>query len=504
MKWKNGRALALAVWVLLPAAGGAQSLREFEKRVTEFTLGNGLHFIVIERHDAPVVSFHSYVSAGSVDDPRGETGIAHMFEHMAFKGTSEIGTKNYPAEKAAMAEVERVYDEYDAERNKGFRGSKEKLEAIHGRLKAAMDKAESYVEPNAYPRIIEENGGAGMNAQTGEDATEYYYSLPSNRVELWFLLESERFADPVFREFYKERDVVREERRMRLESNPQGKLVEMLLATAFAAHPYRVTSAGWGSDIENLRLKNAYGFYRTYYVPANITIGIAGDVNPKEARRLAEKYFTRIAAGPPPPLVHTVEPEQDGEKRVKVEAAAQPIVAFAYKRPDQYDKDDAVFDVLSQVLSGGRTSMMYTEMVRDKKLALGAFADPGYPGGRYPNLFVFYLAPNSGHTVEENEKACLEIIERLKAKGVDEETLKRVKTKVRASLIRKLDSNSGLASETADYYANYGDWRKLFTSIDEIDKVTAADVQRVAKQYLVAKARTVAYIAAPAGTGAAQ
>src|SRR3984893_2462268 len=242
---------------LAATIAGAQSLKDFEKRVTEFTLSNGMHFIVLERHDAPVVSFHSYVNAGAVDDPSGKTGLAHMFEHMAFKGTETIGTKNYAAEKKSMDEVERIYDQYDAERNKGQQADATKVEALDKELKAAMEKANSYVVPNEYPRIIEENGGVGLNAGTSEDSTEYYYNFPKNRLELWYLLESQRFYDPVFREFYKERDVVREERRMRVESSPQGRLVEALLATAFAPHPYRVMPGGWGSDIDTFRMQES-------------------------------------------------------------------------------------------------------------------------------------------------------------------------------------------------------------------------------------------------------
>jgi len=480
-----------------------QSLKDFEKRVTEFTLGNGLHFIILERHEAPVVSFHSYVNAGSVDDPSGETGIAHMFEHMAFKGTETIGTKNWPAEKKAMDEVETIYDQVSAEKNKGIRADPKKLQSLQEQLKAAMDKAAEYVEENEYPRIIEENGGVGMNAGTSEDATNYFYNFPRNRLELWFLLESQRFYEPVFREFYKERDVVREERRMRIESSPQGKLVEMLLATAFAAHPYHDSPAGWASDIENLRVPEAVQFYKKYYVPANITIGIAGDVDPKECKRLADKYFSIIPAGVLPSGPVTVEPPQHGEKRVQVETPAQPFMVIAFKRPNQNDKDDPVFDVLGDVLAGGRTGLLYKELVRDKKIALGAAAQPTFPGGKYPGLFIFFMVPNLGHTVEENEKACYEIIERLKTQKVDEETLKRIRTKIRASVIRKLGSNSGMAEELTSYYVNYGDWRKLFTGIADIDKVSAEDVQRVAKQYLVQETRTVVYTvnpAAPAGS----
>src|ERR1700676_4536199 len=281
---------------LVPLLLSGQSLQEFEKKVTEFTLANGMHFLIVERHDAPVVSFNTYVNVGSVDDPSGETGIAHMFEHMAFKGTQTIGTQNWPEEKKALDAIEQVYDRLDAERNKGFRADPKKLETLKAEVKQAIAKADGFVEPNEYDRIVESNGGVGMNAGTAEDSTNYFYSFPSNRLELWFLLESERFLQPVFREFYKERDVVREELRMRVESSPQGKLVEMLLATAFAAHPYRNMPGGWASDIENFRLKEAVQFYKEYYVPADITIGIAGDVNPADCKRLAEKYFSLLPA----------------------------------------------------------------------------------------------------------------------------------------------------------------------------------------------------------------
>src|SRR5271166_240478 len=479
----------LALALLFSSLGQAQSLKEFEKRVTEFTLPNGLHFIILERHDAPVVSFHSHVNAGSVDDRNGETGIAHMFEHMAFKGTETIGTTNYALEKKAMDEVERVYDRYDAERNKGPKADPARLSEMEKQLKDAMETANGFVVPNAYPTLIEQNGGVGLNAGTGNDSTDYFYNFPRNRIELWFLLESQRFYDPVFREFYKERDVVREERRMRIESSAQGKLVEALLATAFEAHPYHNMPGGWASDIENFRLTEAVAFYKKYYVPANITIAIAGDVDPKECRRLADKYFSILPSGPLPSGPRTVEPAQKGEKRVEVESPAQPFMVIAFKRPNQNDKDDPVFDVLGEILAGERTGLLYTDLVRDKKIALGAAAYASFPGGKYPDLFLFFLVPNRGHSVEENEKACYDIIERLRTQKVTGDTLQRIKTKVRAGLIRRLDSNSGMADALTFYHVNYGDWRKLFTSIDDIDKVTPDDVVRVAKQYLVRETR---------------
>jgi len=477
----------------------AQNLKEFEKKVTEFTLPNGLQFIVVERHEAPVVSFHTYVNAGSVDDPAGETGIAHMFEHMAFKGTETIGTRNWPEEKKAMDAVDQIYGQLDAERNKGPQADQGEIIVLEGQLKRAIEQAETFVAPNQYTTIIEENGGTGMNADTSYDYTEYFYSLPSNRIELWFLLESQRFLHPVFREFYKERDVVMEEQRMRVESSPQGKLFQNFLATAFEAHPYRNPGIGWPSDVMSLRRPEAMAFFEKYYVPANITMAMVGDVNPADARRMAERYFGPMPARPLPPLLHTVEPPQAGPKTAAVESPTQPVVVIGYKRPDQYDKDDPVFDCLQLILSSGRTGLLYKQMVEEKRVSLDAQAGATFPDGRYPNLFVFLLVPSQGHTVDDNQKALDELLTGFMAKKVDEETMARVKANARAGVIRRLGDNAALASLLTTYAANYGDWRKLFTAIDDINRVTADDVLRVARRYFAQKSRTVVYLQLPPG-----
>jgi predicted Zn-dependent peptidase len=482
--------LALLILSALPVL--AQDLKEFEKRVTEFTLPNGLHFIVLERHAAPVVSFHTYVNAGSVDDPKGRTGLAHMFEHMAFKGTETIGTTNPAAEKTALADVERIYDQLEAERNKLEKADPAKLKEIQARLDAATEKADSYVVDNLYPRIIEENGGVGMNAATSEDSTDYFYNFPANRVELWFYLESARFLHPVLREFYKERSVVREERRMRTESDPQGKLFEQLVASAFMAHPYRVPPVGWASDIENLRVRDAQEFFDRYYVAANMTISIVGDVDPARMKALATEYFGRLPKKTLPDPVLTQEPVQEGTRRIEVASPAQPMELIVYHRPNELAKDDPVFDVISSLLAGGRTSILYRDMVRDKRIALAAGSEATLPGGKYPCLFLFYLVPAQGHTAAENEQELDRVLKEFIESPVDEAALARVKTRTRAGLIRQLDNNQGLAQLLTSYYVSYGDWRKLFTSLDEIDRVTAEDVKRVAREYFVPDNRTIA------------
>lgn len=490
------RAFPLCFLYVVSSCLQAQDLNEFQKRVTEFSLPNGMRFLVLERHAAPTVAFNAFVNAGSVDDPAGESSMAHMFEHMIGKGTTTVGSQNWTEEQKALARVEKVYDRMEQEKRKANRADPAKLKELEAELRDSIETANKYVDQNAYTRVIEEQGGVGFNAGTAKDYTTYFYSLPANKTELWFLLSSEWFKRPVFREFYKERDVVREERRMRVESSTQGKLAELLLATAFMAHPYR-NMIGWASEIEQLRAKGAEEFYQKYYAPGNVTIAVVGDVTAAQIRTLAEKYFTGIPARPLPPPVSIEEPKQEGERIATLESASQPWLLVGYKRPEQTHKDDPVLDVIAGILSSGRTGTLYKELVRDKRIAAAAQAIGSFPGGKYPNLFVLFDAPAAGRTVEENQKALDDVIDRLKRERVDDATLQRVKTKLRAGLIRQLDSNTGLASQLPFYEVNYGDWKVMFTGLQDIEKVTAEDVQRVAREYFTRDNRTVAYTVRP-------
>ena len=481
----------LALLCLLPALLGAQNVQDLEKRLTQFALPNGMRFLVLERHQAPVVSFDMFVNVGAVDDPPGQSSMAHMFEHMIGKGTRSIGTRNWQEEHLALEQIEQLYDKLEAERRRPD-PDKTMVERLEKQLNATIEKANSYVEPNAFPRVIEESGGVGFNAGTAQDYTTYFYSLPSNKLELWFLLQSDWLRRPVLREFYKERDVVREERRMRVESSSQGRLIELMLATAFMAHPYR-NLIGWASEIENLRARDAEAFFRRYYVPGNVTVAVVGDVNPADVKRYAERYFASIPAGPLPPRVDVSEPPQQGQKRAELRTEEQPVVVVGYRRPSQFHKDDAVFDVISSILSSGRTGWLYQDLVRDKRISIGAGAVGTFPGGKYPNLFMLVSVPARGKTPEENEQALYAVLDRLRDTKVDDETLNRVKTKVRAGLIRQLDSNQGLASQLTYYQTLYGNWRRMFDNVQEVTKVTADDVQRVAREYFVDTGRTVAY-----------
>ncbi|MGC2194084.1 MAG: pitrilysin family protein, partial [Terriglobales bacterium] len=488
---KHPAVRTLVFLILLTAVAAAQDVASFEKRTTVKTLSNGLTVVILERPEAPVFSFFTHVDAGSVQDPMGKTGLAHMFEHMAFKGTDKIGTTDYPAEKAALAKVEVAYASYITERDQRIGRDKNKLKELEKAWKDAVGEAQKYVKPNEFGEIVEREGGEGMNANTSDDETNYFYSFPTNRLELWAYLESERFLHPVMREFYKERDVVIEERRMRTDSNPVGRLVEQFITASFSAHPYHRPTVGWMSDLNSFSATDAQKFFDEYYIPSNMVIAVVGDVKASQTLPIIEKYFGRLPTKPVPDERTTTEPPQNSERRVILRQAAQPFYIEGYHRPDYRSPDDAVYDAISDLMSNGRTSRLYRALVRDKKIAAFAAGFSGLPGNKYPHLFSFYAVPVPGHTPQELGDAIHAEIDRIKKEDISDEELKMIKTRAKADLIRGLADNSGLAQQLAIYQSRYGDWRELFKSVDRIDQVTKADIRRVANQTFTENNRTV-------------
>jgi predicted Zn-dependent peptidase len=499
---RNRSFKSFAIVLILAALAAAQDVASFEKRTTVKKLDNGLTVVICERPEAPVFSFFTHVDAGSVQDPLGQTGLAHMFEHMAFKGTDKIGTKDYTAEKVALEKVEQAYAAYIAERDKPVGRDEKKLKDLEKAWKDAVAEADKYVRPNEFPQIVEINGGEDLNANTSDDETNYFYSFPENRLELWAYLESERFLHPVMREFYKERNVVIEERRMRVDSNPIGRLLEQFTTAAFQAHEYHRPTIGWMSDLNSFSATDAKRFFDEYYIPSNMVVTVVGDVKASETLPIIEKYFGRIPSRPRPDERTTTEPPQNAERRVALQDMSQPLYLEGYHRPDYRSPDDAVYDAIADLMSSGRTSRLYRALVRDKKIAADSAGFTGLPGNKYPHLFAFYAFPLPGHKPEEMADAIHVEIEKLKNEDISDEELKMIKTRAKANLIRSLGSNEGLANNLALYQARYDDWRELFRSVDRIDKVTKADIRRVANQTFVPTNRTVGIIetkpAAPA------
>jgi predicted Zn-dependent peptidase len=490
-----------ALFFLLSAFAVAQDVASFAKRITVKKLPNGLTLMICERPEAPVFSFYTLVDAGSAQDPLGATGLAHMFEHMAFKGTEQIGTSDYAAEKPALAKVETTYAAYIKERDKSVGRDEAKLKLLEKNWKDAKDAADKFVKSNEFGKIVEQNGGEDMNANTALDETAYHYSLPENRLELWAYLESERFLHPVLREFYKERDVVIEERRLRTDSNPIGRLIEQFTAAAFEAHPYHRPTVGWMADLNSFSATDAQKFFDKYYVPSNMVVAVAGDVKSAQAMPMLEKYFGRLPVRPQPDETTTTEPPQNSERKVVLKERAQPLYLEGYHRPDYRSKDDAVYDAISDLMSEGRTSRLYRSLVRDKKIASFSAGFSGLPGIKYPHLFAFYAFPLPGHTTQEVADAIHAEIDKLKKEDITDDELKMIKTRSKANLIRGLADNEGLATQLATYQTRYGDWRELFRSVDRIDQVTKADIRRVANATFVDTNRTIGVIETGGGGG---
>lgn len=467
-------------------------------RVIEQKLKNGLTVLIVERHQTPVVSINITFGVGGVNEQAGQTGIAHLYEHMAFKGTRSVGTKDYKKEKPILDELHRVGTMLDERQRdvakKGAAATKEEraaVESLQKRVAELQQQAGQFVVGNEMALLYQRHGGVGLNASTGKDITRYTISLPANRLPLWAAIESDRMANPVLREFYKERGVVMEERRLRNDDSPNGLLFETFTSAAFRAHPYGIPTIGWGSDILSLTPAETEAFFKTYYGPNNAVIALVGDVNPKEVIALIEHTFGKIPSAPTAPPLVTVEPEQRGERRVEVEFDAEPSIAIGFHKPGLGHPDDEVFDVIDAVLTDGLTSRLQTTLVREKRLAASVSSDSNYPGVRAPNLFILTATPLAPHTATEVEAAIYDELNRLKTDPVSAKELEKVLNNLDADLVRALRSNGGLASQLALYQTVAGDWRYVLKSRDRIAAVTAADIQRVAAQYFVKSNRTV-------------
>lgn len=473
-------------------------LEDLERQVREFTLPNGVRFILVERHDAPVFSFMTVVNAGSVDNPFGATGLAHMMEHMAFKGTALVGTKDYAGEKPLFDAEESAWQALSAERGKGARADTVKLAALERTFVGARDAARTMVESNGFSALLERNGVQGLNAFTAMDITAYLYSLPSNRLELWALLEGSRMAHPVFREFYTERDVVIEERRMRYESSPFGRLLWEFWTGSFIAHPYGNTGIGFPSDLKSFSRTQGEEFYRQHYVGRNMTVGVVGDVMLADLKAYASKYFSDISDSAPPPPIVTVEPEQRAEHRILLEDSAQPQILIGWHIPAASDPSYRAFAAAADLLGGGDFSRLHKSLVKEKKIAVHVSASTGFPGEKYPNLMYVHVIPAAGQnpqTVEEEVYRVLE--EAMGPTPFTQGELDGYKVRTRAEMVRAAQSNDRLAGELAQAQSLYGDWREFFRGVQRVQALTIADLEAAMKAAVRANNRTVAMIVPP-------
>ncbi len=461
-----------------------------EDKVIEHTCKNGLKLLMVERHTSPTVSAWIRFKVGSVNERSDERGIAHMLEHMLFKGTKTLGTRDYAAEAPLLQKIEQVAQRMLAEEAKGDKADKPTLERLKSELAGLEKRAEKYVIKDEFFDLYARNGGVGYNAFTARDGTTYLISLPSNKLELWAAIESDRMKNAVLREFYTERSVVMEERRRSYDAEPSAKLWETFVAAAYQAHPYGQPTIGWMSDIKQLSRTKAESFLHRYYAPNNAIIAVVGDINPAHVIRLVERYFGSIKPGSPVPVVATQEEPQQGERRVEVLGDAEPELLLGFHKPAIGAPDDIVFDVISAILGQGRTSRLYRSLVLQKQLATQVSVFDA-PGSLYPNLLVLYAAPRAPHGAAEVEQAILEELERLKREPVSKHELEQILNQLEYEEARRMGTNGGLARNLTEYEATAGTWRYMTTYRAKVARVTPADIQRVAQQYLTRENRLV-------------
>jgi predicted Zn-dependent peptidase len=459
--------------------------------VVEHTLGNGMRFVILPRPGAPTVSFVVQFEVGGVNESLGFTGTAHLLEHMLFKGTTTVGSSEVDRERELFARMDAAQDSIHAERAAGTKNDPHRVERLEQRIAELEDSARTLVVSNEFDRILSRNGARGLNATTSYESTSYFVELPANRARLWFVLEADRMRNPVFREFYTERDVVMEERRTRVETSPGGLLYEAHMGAAFQMHPYGVPVIGYLSDLESLTRRRVEEYYRRYYGPNNAVVAIVGAVDPDSMVTWAEAYFAGVPPGDEPPALLAREPEQRGERRVVVEYDAEPQVRIGWHVVSTLHPDMPALSMLAYLLTGGRTSRLYRRLVLDDRVATSVSASTA-PGARYPQLFVIDAFPRSPHTTQELEAATYEELERLKREAPAESELEKVRNQLEASRIRRLQSNLGLAFQLAGSVALWDDWRETFRLTRRLQGVRPPDIQRVAREYLTRSNRTVA------------
>jgi len=471
--------------------------------VQEIVLDNGMRVLLVPRKGDPNIAAGWIAHVGSVNERPGITGLSHLFEHMMFKGTRTIGTKDIDANlklikemdgvraelrkeqealilKARLGEISDSKDpKYRSERHKELLA---KFDELNKREKDLMIKDE-------FDRVYTTAGGSGMNAGTSNDFTVYFINVPANKLELWFWMESDRLLNPVFREFYSERDVVHEERRLRTDSTPTGKFNELYDSMFWQSSPYGWPVLGWPSDLEGITREEALDYFAVNYAPNNLSACLVGDVDPARAKELAQQYFGRLPRGPhPPETVRTSEMPQLAEKRMVAWAETLPQVRVRYHTVAEGHPDDFVLDILGSLLSG-RTGRLYKSLVTQQAVANSASASQD--GRKYEGLFELTGVAKPGKTPEEVEQALYKEIERMQKELVDANELQKVKNQYAANSFRSIQSNFGLMVQLLLRDNNRG-WETINTDPARHQAVTAEDVRRVANTYFQPENRTIA------------
>lgn len=480
--------------------------------VSSFELDNGMRFLLVRRPELTTVATGWVAHVGSANERPGITGLAHLFEHMLFKGTRTIGTTAAERDLEIVAEQERLQQRirelYREQRERWRRGEVEdpfgpqsrsaELTELEQQLTALVEEQRGIMVKDELDRIYTEAGASGLNAGTTEDLTFYFITVPANKLELWFWMESDRLADPVFREFYSERDVVHEERRLRTESTPTGRFDELFNAMFWQAHPYGWPVVGWPSDLRVISKEEADRFFDLYYAPNNLTAVLVGNFDPEWVERQARRYFGRLERSEAAPDVVTLEPPQLAELRMRAECDCPPQVRVRYHTVPFRHGDSYALDVLQGLLSG-RSGRLHKGLVLGQQIATGASAVQD--SKKYAGYFEVSAEAKGEATPEQLEAAWYAELERLQQEPVPAEELQKVKNQIAADAFRRLENTFYLLLQLL-WYDGLGDWTYLNDWADKTLAVTAADVQRVAREYFAPHNRSVGLYYRLAGTSA--
>ncbi len=471
----------------------SKNLSEWTRSVQEIRLKNGLRFLVYPRGDAPIFSAYIRFRVGGMEEEAGKTGLAHFLEHMAFKGTETLGTNDFKKEKPILEEIEKVGEALsEAYKEKNI----SKIEELKSKLKELHQLEVPLLNKEELARAMLERGGADYNATTSKDMTSYFVSLPADQLRFWAELESQRIFKPIFREFYEERDVVLEERRMRVDNDPDGRLYEAFISKAYPDGPYHAPTIGTVDDILQLTVGDLKRFFEKYYHPSRMIGVLVGKIDPEQARRILEDTFGKIHFNSEKeeesvPSGQGANVVQRTAGQVILKMKAQPRILVGYHKPTLPNDDDLIFDLIDQILGDGRSSRLYRSLVLEKRLATDVETATSIPGARLPNLFMIAINPVPGKS-----KAVLTALEdemkKIARDGVSAREVQRAENRLKMDLLREMRTNEGMASQISYFESVAGDWRYLATYLDK--KFTPADVRRVAKTYLTPDNRTTAVL----------
>jgi predicted Zn-dependent peptidase len=497
-----------------PASAEAQEPQvEAQVPVETFQLDNGMTFLLVHKPELTTVAAGWVAHVGSANERPGITGITHLFEHMMFKGTRTLGTEDIARDLQIIAEQEelqrRIRELYELQKERWRRGEiadpyapearPPELVELEKEFQELVDKQRELMVKNEFDKIYTREGGSRMNAFTNQDMTAYFITVPENKLELWFWMESDRLRQPVLREFYAERDVVHEERRLRTESTPTGKFDEQFNAMFWQSHPYGWPVIGWPSDLRAISKEDADRYYDTFYGPNNVTAALVGDFDRQRVRELAEAYFGRIPRSEQnPPEVVTLEMPQLAEKRMVASCDCQPQIEVRYHTVPFRHEDSYALDVLSGLLRG-RTGRLYKAMVLDQEIASQVGA--AQVSNKWAGYFSFSAETKGESTPEQLEQAWYQELSKLIEQPITGQELQKVKNQIVASSFRRLQNPFFLMIQLL-YYDGLGDWTYINDWADKTLAVTADDVKRAAKEYLTQNNRMVGLYYREEGTEA--